>query len=255
MKYLNKFELVLESTPLKILISIRNDSKNYLPYLIDNGFNVSTRDNLRYIVTSIDKKGDKSIHWKDVKYDIVQYLEFMDSKYNLEFIEVFGHRKSDKDIFNFTRIFRNFEEIEKQDDFLFTFLNINFTKNWKRKVNESMGKTHQYIKIEKIVNDYLQYLIDARFIINIDTFGEEIKIQKYDNSRFDWNDVKYDIIPFMEELLKFRELDISGSRTGIIFVNYSKAPYGNNKFINIDEIISDNLEGTMIGVVIELKSK
>jgi hypothetical protein len=40
-------------------------------------------------------------------------------------------------------------------------------------------------------------------------------------------------------------------------VNYSEAPYelraGNNKFISLDEIINDTVEGTMTGVVIELK--
>jgi hypothetical protein len=51
-------------------------------------------------------------------------------------------------------------------------------------------------------------------------------------------------------------LNIWGSRTGIIFVNYSEAPYelrAGNKFISLDEIINDTVEGTMTGVVIELK--
>jgi hypothetical protein len=53
-------------------------------------------------------------------------------------------------------------------------------------------------------------------------------------------------------------LNIWSSRTGIIFVYYSKPnvsnpEFGNNEFINLDEIINDTVEGTMTGVVIELK--
>jgi hypothetical protein len=258
MKYLNKFDLLLETTPPKIFISIRKDSLELLSYLIDARYEVTTRNNLRYVVTTIGKGPHTTIYWKDVKYDILQYLEFMSSKYNLEFIEFIDHRKSENNI-NFNKIYRDFEQIEKDDDFLFTYINISFNKNWKRKVNESIGRTYQYIKMEKIVNEYLQYLIDDNFVITMDIFAEEITIKKRDDSRFDWNDVKYDIIPFMEELLKEHTLYKSGSRTGIIFVYYSKPnvsnpEFGNNEFINLDEILNDTIEGTMTGIVIELKN-
>jgi hypothetical protein len=122
-----------------------------------------------------------------------------------------------------------------------------------KNINESLNPTQRYYQLEKVVREHLQYLIDARFSINIDVIGEEIKIQNTDHLNFSCDDIKYDFIPFIEELLKVRELNIWGSRTGVIFVNYSEAPYGNNKFISLDEIINDTIKGTMIGVVIELK--
>jgi hypothetical protein len=46
-------------------------------------------------------------------------------------------------------------------------------------------------------------------------------IQNREHSIFSWNDIKYDFIPFIEELLKIRK--IFGFKE-IIFVNYSEAP-------------------------------
>jgi hypothetical protein len=110
---------------------------------------------------------------------------------------------------------------EENDNIIFNMININFNKNWKK--DESLSPTQRYYQLEKIVNEYLQYLIDARFSINIDAIGE-IRIQNREHSIFSWNDIKYDFIPFIEELLKIRKLNIWVSRTDNI-VNYSEAPY------------------------------
>ena len=74
-----------------------------------------------------------------------------------------------------------------------------------RRFNES--KKTKIEDLQEFCAENLAYLIDNKFIITVgigypDKFVKEIHIKKYDNSRFDWNDVKYDFIPFMEELLK-----------------------------------------------------
>jgi hypothetical protein len=92
---------------------------------------------------------------------------------------------------------------EENDNIIFNMIN---TKK-KKKINESLSPTQRYYQLEKIVNEYLQYLIDARFSINIDAIGEEIRIQNREHSIFSWNDIKYDFIPFIEELLKIRKVE------------------------------------------------
>ena len=264
MKYLNKFnELILEAQ-LKIVLAIREDSINNLAYLIDEGFDVSTRNNLRYVVTTIGKPSRRymggtiesyTIHWKDIKYEILQYLELMSSKYNLEFIEFLGFKKLDDITSTYinwgTKIF-TIEQLEKSDDFLFDMISINFTKNWKRK-NESLSFSPPK-ELTDMVNNYLAYLLDENFVVNIDYSGMEIIIKKSDNSRFNWEDIKYDFIPFMEELTKENTLSKSGRRTGIIFVNYYEIS-ALNEFIRLDEIVNDTIEGSMSEIVIELERK
>jgi hypothetical protein len=65
---------------------------------------------------------------------------------------------------------------EENDNIIFNMININFNKNWKK--DESLSPTQRYYQLEKIVNEYLQYLIDARFSINIDKLVKlEFKIE------------------------------------------------------------------------------
>jgi hypothetical protein len=64
MKYLDSIrELLLESTP-KIFISIKKESEELLSYIIDDNYEVSTRNNLRYIVTTIGKGLNTQNYWK-----------------------------------------------------------------------------------------------------------------------------------------------------------------------------------------------
>jgi hypothetical protein len=66
---------------------IKKDSEELLSYIIDDNYEVSTRNNLRYIVT-IRKKGNQLTDWLECKYDVLQYLDYMLLTYNIEFIEV-----------------------------------------------------------------------------------------------------------------------------------------------------------------------
>jgi hypothetical protein len=72
-----------------------------------------------------------------------------------------------------------------------------------RRFNESIIDTKE---IEDLCNEYLAYLKDDNFEISIKSnnfiYGISITIEKRDNSVFEWEDIKYDFLPFIEELLK-----------------------------------------------------
>ncbi len=72
-----------------------------------------------------------------------------------------------------------------------------------RRFNESIIDTKE---IEDLCNEYLAYLKDDNFEISIKSnnfiYGISINIEKRDNSVFEWEDIKYDFLPFIEELLK-----------------------------------------------------
>lgn len=61
--------------------------------------------------------------------------------------------------------------------------------------------------IEKLCDDYLAYLKDAGFILNFESIEKYyqwsncIGISK-DKSGFYWEDVKYDLLPFVEAVMK-----------------------------------------------------
>jgi hypothetical protein len=55
--------------------------RRLLSYIIDDNYEVSTRNNLRYIVTTIRKKGNQLTDWLEW-YDVLQYLDYMLLTYN-----------------------------------------------------------------------------------------------------------------------------------------------------------------------------
>jgi hypothetical protein len=57
MKYLDSFrELLTEVIKVLFFSENKKDSEELLSYIIDDNYEVSTRNNLRYIVTTIRKK-------------------------------------------------------------------------------------------------------------------------------------------------------------------------------------------------------
>jgi hypothetical protein len=89
MKYLDSFRNYWQKVIKDLFFSEnKKDSEELLSYIIDDNYEVSTRNNLRYIVTTIRKKGNQLTDWLECKYDVLQYLDYMLLTYNIEFIEV-----------------------------------------------------------------------------------------------------------------------------------------------------------------------
>ena len=80
----------------KLYLKIKEDTDNYLAYFIDEGYQVSCNNELRWIVVYIEHKNanvlrdnnyqdllklTKPIIWSEVKDDILAYLEVMGEKY------------------------------------------------------------------------------------------------------------------------------------------------------------------------------
>ncbi len=118
MRYLKKFESsdVLEP---KVL---RDDAEDYLCYLLDNGdFAISASsyrgtlgifDSVLLSISSYTKS-----NWKDVKDDILPYLEYMNGNYDVELsILVVG---KDGSIANSKDVEITLEELESNVDIIF----------------------------------------------------------------------------------------------------------------------------------------
>jgi hypothetical protein len=76
---------------------------------------------------------------------MLQYLDYMLLTYNIEFIEVTQYATKIGEISK-TIIFLKKESIfmklfEENDNIIFNMININFNKNWKKKINESLSPT------------------------------------------------------------------------------------------------------------------
>jgi hypothetical protein len=121
-----------------------------------------------------------------------------------------------------------------------------------RKFNEGVIDTQE---IEDLCNEYLAYLKDDNFEINIKSnnfiYGISITIEKSDNSVFEWEDVKYDLLPFIEELLKNWKLNeqpsfvtqknphntLTGIRIGFNDIDKDRN-FGKN--VSLDTILDDD---------------
>ena len=137
MRLLKNYKLITEAR--KIYLKIKDESLNNLAFLIDNGYDVNCKDDLRWVIVYISPPKVNSAYWEgskffDIKDDIMTYIEYMNIKYDIEFIEFFGCKESLSNQVNFgrSRIFK-IDELEKTNDFYFTTIKIAFNKNWKNK--------------------------------------------------------------------------------------------------------------------------
>lgn len=80
MKYLKRFESKAELFGPKL---IKSEAENYLPFLVDSGFDMFTRFyGKNQVLLIIDP--ERSFNWLDFKNDILAYLEFLNRMYNIE---------------------------------------------------------------------------------------------------------------------------------------------------------------------------
>jgi hypothetical protein len=132
-------ELILESVR-KLYLKIKEDSENNLAYLLDDGYQVNCKDDLRYITVTMnvlvgDAKPYVNLHWSNIKDDFISYLEYMNDKYNIEYIELKKYipdYTKDKVVFVGRDKFFTIEELENMDDFRCVFIKIAFNKRWKK---------------------------------------------------------------------------------------------------------------------------
>jgi hypothetical protein len=131
-------ELILESVR-KLYLRIKEDSENNLAYLLDDGYQATCKDNIRYIMVTMnllvgDAKPYVDLHWSNIKDDFISYLEYMNDKYDMEYIElkkyIPGYAK-DKPFVGRDK-FITIEELENMDDFRCVFIKITFNKRWKK---------------------------------------------------------------------------------------------------------------------------
>ena len=132
-------ELILE-TVRKLYLKIKEDTNNSLAYLLDEGYQVDCKDDLRYIIVTInvlvgDAKPYVNLQWSDIKNDFITYLEYMSDKYDMEYIELkkyIPEYAKDKVVFAGRDKFVKVEELENIDDFKCMFIKIAFNKRWKK---------------------------------------------------------------------------------------------------------------------------
>ncbi len=143
-------ELILESVR-KIYLKIKEDTNNNLAYLIDDGYEVTCKDELRYIIVTVNVKVGRGkpfigLIWSKIKDDFMTYLEDMNNKYNMEYIELKKAKdlSKNKDYYDdYTDLqpdyyydrrdkFIKFDELENIKDFDCIFIKVAFNKRWKK---------------------------------------------------------------------------------------------------------------------------
>jgi hypothetical protein len=85
MKYIKRFENIEFKDPYDEYINkLRKFCVDHLAYLIDEGFSISIKDNkVAREPIRIDIEPVSSFKWREVKYDIIQFLEFLSKNYEL----------------------------------------------------------------------------------------------------------------------------------------------------------------------------
>lgn len=123
-----------------------------------------------------------------------------------------------------------------------------------RKFNEDNKYDRSVAMIHDYLVDNLAYLIDLSFNIHVNYNEISISLGKRDNDTgnnrysnlykdFYWDDIKYDIIPVIEQLYKEGNI-----KNEIILYNYnSRNPYYT---IYVDEIIKDKISNKLINKLI-----
>ncbi len=136
MRLLKNYEFITEAR--KIYLKIKDESTDNLAFLIDNGYDVNCKDDLRWVIVYISPPKVNSAYWEgskfsDIKDDIMTYIEYMNIKYDIEFIEFFGCKDTDSDPKDMgrSRIYK-VEDLEKCNNLYFTSIKIAFKKNWKK---------------------------------------------------------------------------------------------------------------------------
>ena len=135
MKILKNYEFITEAR--KLYLKIKDETLDNLAYLVDDGYDISCKDDLRWIIVYISIKRSNTAFWEgiklsDIKDDIMTYIEYMNIKYDIQFIEFFGRKESisDKTEMGRSKIYQ-IDELENTD-FYFTSLKIAFNKRWKK---------------------------------------------------------------------------------------------------------------------------
>jgi hypothetical protein len=136
MKILKNYEFITEAR--KLYLKIKDETLDNLAYLVDDGYDISCKDDLRWIIVYISIKRSNTAFWEgiklsDIKDDIMTYIEYMNIKYDIQFIEFFGRKESisDKTEMGRSKIYQ-IDELENTEDFYFTSLKIAFNKRWKK---------------------------------------------------------------------------------------------------------------------------
>ena len=144
MRLKSYYELISEAVR-KIYLKIKEDSIDSLAYLIDDGYKITCKDELRYIIvtfyTSVpDATPFIKLNWSNIKTDFITYLEYMNDKYNIQYIELHKYIPGNKlEEYNNGTPFTGrdkiitIDELENMNDFKCVFIKIAFNKNWKNK--------------------------------------------------------------------------------------------------------------------------
>lgn len=80
------------------------------------------------------------LNWSNIKTDFITYLEYMNDKYNIQYIELHKYIPENKlEEYNNGTPFTGrdkiitIDELENMNDFKCVFIKIAFNKNWKNK--------------------------------------------------------------------------------------------------------------------------
>lgn len=130
-------ELILEAVR-KLYLKIKEETDNSLAYMLDEGYQVHCKDDLRCITVNVnllvpDATPFVNLKWFNIKNDIMPYLEYMNDKYDIEFIELKRYipHVEDKPWVGRDK-FISINELENIDNFKCIFIKIAFNKRWKK---------------------------------------------------------------------------------------------------------------------------
>lgn len=200
MRYLKAFNEVN-----KLYGLIKQDTKNYLSYLMDSGYDITFSDDLRYHMVYISKKGNELINWVDIKDEVIPYIQMMSKNYHLETIESRG--TSMGSTFLKTLYLDKDDLIESSIKFI--TLSLAFKKKAKKltesNLSESLDNTLYVFdfddtlvntpRFEDLVIEYLKENAAIKDIINscVSDIGINISDLKWENGRVFVDDINKDI--------------------------------------------------------------
>jgi hypothetical protein len=190
-----------------------------MKYLIR--FNESVKEE-KYFLSEVDKDKDK--------YDCITESDLKD-KWNLT-------EKSDKGI----TLLDYIEDAEIGDRWILNTINITRI----RKFSPNMS----YENIKKISEEYLIYLTDIGFTLDIlkpmFRFGStnpiySIELYKENSEEFNWEEIKYDFIPFIEFISEKYIIDDISLYLGNPYMSkmHISLPFSGGRSVSVNDILDD----------------
>ncbi len=111
-----------------------------------------------------------------------------------------------------------------------------------KRLNESYLSTHKMIILDDLIYEYLSYLKDAGYSIKLKdgSFSKTLILVSFKNTQFNteafhWEDIKYDLIPFLEVLPKHFDI----GKIVLQSMDYKRYEYSLNDLVDDKKELTD----------------